>query len=141
MNKLTRYIVAFTVMLTSPWAAASEADTVSIQLNKVEQSAANCRLMFLARNNLAQDIGNLSFETVLLDQQGSIARLTVLDFMDLPANKLRLRQFEFTDLQCQEIKQILFNNLMTCTDTSANALDKCNDNLKLTSSTTIEVLD
>lgn len=141
MNNLTRYIVVFTLMLTSPWATANEAGTVTIELNKVEQSAGNCRLMFLARNNLAQHIGNLSFETVLLDQQGSISRLTVLDFMDLPASKLRLRQFEFADLQCQQIKQILFNNLMTCTDTSANALGNCKDSLQLTSSTTIEVLD
>jgi hypothetical protein len=141
MNKLTRYMVVFTLLFSSQWAVANEANTVTIELNKVEQSAANCRLMFLARNNLAQHIGNLSFETVLLDQQGSISRLTVLDFMDLPASKLRLRQFEFPALQCQEIKQILFNNLMTCSDSSANALSQCNDSLKLSSTTTIEVLD
>lgn len=141
MNKLSRSLAVMILMIVSPWGSAAESGTVSIELNKLEQSAANCRLMFLVRNQLTDNIANLSFETVLLDQQGAISRLTVLDFMALPAGKLRLRQFEFPALQCQDVKQILFNNLMTCTDSNSNHLSQCSNNLTLSSITNIEVLD
>ena len=141
MKKLTRTFMLIALMATSPWALANQDDKFTIQLNKVEQSEVNCRFLFLARNGLNNSVSNLSFETVLLDQQGSISRLTVLDFMDLPASKLRMRQFEFPNLQGDDVKQVLFNSVMTCTDGSAKPIGDCSNALALSSATNIEVLD
>lgn len=141
MHKFISAITLATLMVSSPWALANQDPAISIELNKIEQADANCRLLFLARNGLNQSIGNLAFETVLLDQQGSISRLTVLDFMDLPANKLRMRQFEFPNLQCNDVKQVLFNNVMNCANQASEQINQCSNQLQLTSSTNIEVLD
>ena len=145
MSKATTVIALIMTLLASPWASATQ-DKLSIELNKVEQIESSCHVFFLARNPLKQPINSLSFETVLLDQQGAISRLAVLDFLDLPANKVRMRQFEFPNLQCDDVKQLLFNSLISChsnanVNTDNEAASLCANNLMFTSLTNIEVLD
>ena len=144
MSKATTVITLIMTLLASPWACAAQ--KLSIELNKVEQIESSCHVFFLARNSLEQPINSLSFETVLLDQQGAITRLAVLDFLDLPAQKIRMRQFEFPSLQCDDVKQLLFNSLISChsnasMNTDSQATSLCANKLVFTSSTNIEVLD
>jgi len=43
-----------------------------------------------------------------------VAKLTLLDFQDLPAGRLRVRQFQFAGLACSEISRVLINGADTC---------------------------
>ena len=145
MSKATTVITLTIALLASPWVSAAQ-NSLSIELNKIEQIESSCNVFFLARNSLGQPINSLSFETVLLDQQGAITRLAVLDFLDLPANKLRMRQFEFPNLQCDAVNQLLFNSLISChsnasMNTDSQTTSLCANKLVFTSSTNIEVLD
>lgn len=100
--------------LFGPALAQEAAPAVSIELSTAEAAGNACTLSFVAQNDHAADISSAVYETVLFDGQGRVARLTLLDFQDLPAGRLRVRQFHFADMPCTAISRILINGASTC---------------------------
>jgi hypothetical protein len=94
-------------------AQEAAAPAVSIELSAAEAAGAACKLSFVVHNSHAQDIGKAVYETVLFDAKGQVARLTLLDFQDLPAGRLRVRQFQFPQA-CEGISRVLINGADTC---------------------------
>ncbi|WP_052249151.1 hypothetical protein [Leisingera sp. ANG-Vp] len=86
---------------------------VSIELSAAEPAGEACKLSFVVQNAHAADIGKAVYETVLFDARGQVARLTLLDFQDLPAGRLRVRQFQFPQA-CEGISRVLINGADTC---------------------------
>jgi hypothetical protein len=69
----------------------------------------------MAENTLGFDLSALVFEVVVLNQQGQVDRLTLLDFQDLPQGRKRVRQFDLPDLDCATLATVLINAASTCT--------------------------
>ncbi|OIQ43835.1 MAG: hypothetical protein BM558_10190 [Roseobacter sp. MedPE-SW] len=111
---------------------------VSIELSSAEEIGENCKLSFVVTNGHDKDIAQAVFETVLFDDAGQVSRLTLLDFQNLPAGRLRVRQFQFPQA-CADISRVLINGAQTCS-TAGLAEGACSQGLTVTSRTKIEVL-
>jgi hypothetical protein len=116
--------------LTTPVLAQENTVGLSIELSAAEEQDGTCLMSFVAQNNHPQDIDSAVFETVLFGESGQVARMTLLDFEQLPAGRLRVRQFRFDGMACTAISRILINGAETCTSTNLNA-NACTDDLKL----------
>jgi hypothetical protein len=125
------------------WAETSaktedHASGISIELSAAEDVGATCKLSFVVTNGHAADVEQAVYETVLFDAAGQVSRLTLLDFQDLPAGRLRVRQFQFPQA-CSDISRVLINGAETC---GAAGLDDaaCSQGLTLISRTGMELL-
>ena len=84
------------------------------------------------------DVEKAVYETVLFDAAGQVSRLTLLDFQDLPAGRLRVRQFQFPQA-CSDISRVLINGAETC-GAPGLADGVCTRGLTLVSRTGMELL-
>lgn len=100
--------------LFGPVSAQEAAPAVSIELSKAEAAGNACTLSFVAQNAHAADIASAVYETVLFDDHGRVAKLTLLDFQNLPSGRMRVRQFRFADMPCEGISRVLINGASTC---------------------------
>lgn len=99
--------------------AASSAETAAapalvVELNTLQKSERGCRFTFVATNQLGAELSKAAFELVLFDRQGKVSRLTVVDFRDLPEGKTKVRQFDFSGLDCTGIGRVLINDATEC---------------------------
>ncbi len=122
--------------MASPVTAQSATDArLSLDLNRVDQLDGTCRFTFLAENQLGQDIPAFTVETVVIDAEGVVDRLTLFEFGALPDGVPRVRQFDVPDLACDAVGRILVNGIADC-----GGVQNCADGLSLTSRTAIDVL-
>ena len=119
-------------------AAAKDAGGLTVELNTLDQVDGACRLTFTLDNDTGQDIGQAVYETVLFDTAGGVAELTLFDFREAPAGRLRVRQFDLADTDCAELGGFLLNDAATCTVAGA-ASDVC-DRAQAASRTAVEAL-
>lgn len=110
-----------------------------IELNAAEQRDGACLLTFVVENRQDRDIAKAVYETVLFDTEGRVDRLTLFNFADLPAGRVRVRQFSVPDLSCASLGRVLINGVNTCEAPDSGA-DACDGALELDSRTAIEVL-
>ncbi|MEM6711370.1 MAG: hypothetical protein AAF590_03720 [Pseudomonadota bacterium] len=124
-----------------PTPAASqeiERPTLTIELNTVRQVDSACRLVFLTSNDLRYDLTAVAFETVLINRDGLVDRLTVFDFQDLPKDRQRVRQFDLADTDCTVLGQVLINGAVTCNSDDTQT-DDCIDKLIVSTRTDVEI--
>jgi hypothetical protein len=114
-------------------AAAQEANApaLSLELNALQPSEGGCRLTFVVANGLGANVSRAAFELVLFDAEGLVDRMTVVDFQDLPADKTKVRQFDFKGTSCDQLGRVLINDATDCAGDGI-APDACIRNLKTT---------
>lgn len=118
--------------------ALAQEDTaprLSLELNRIDALEGACRLTFMAENALDEDLDALSLETVLIDTEGRVERLTLFDFGALPAGIPRVRQFDVPGLACDSLGRVLINGVTEC-----GAAEGCSDALELRTRTEVEVI-
>ncbi|MEP2715700.1 hypothetical protein [Pseudophaeobacter sp.] len=116
----------------------AKASGLSIELSAAEDVGEACKLSFVVTNTHDSTIEQVVYETVLFDTAGQVSRLTLLDFQDLPAGRLRVRQFQFPQA-CSDISRVLINGAQTCSvATGEDGL--CAQGLTLNSRTKMELL-
>lgn len=93
-------------------AAAPKA--LEVELNALAASQKGCLFTFLAVNGFAQDISKVSFEFVIFNDKGTVERLALLDFRELPAGKSKVRQFDVPGVKCETVKNLLINDSPVC---------------------------
>jgi hypothetical protein len=125
--------------LAIPAQAQEQTPGLSIELSAAEEQDGTCLMSFVVQNNHPQNIDAAVFETVLFGDAGQVARMTLLDFEQLPAGRLRVRQFRFDGMRCAAISRILFNGAETCAGTDLTA-DACSGNLNLNSRVKTELI-
>lgn len=121
-------VAAWLVGLALPVSAQS----LSVELNAAKSAQGACRLSFLAENTLGADLSAVVFEVVILNTQGQVDRLTLLDFQELPQGRKRVRQFDLPGVGCDAVAQLLINAAATCTAATLDA-DACMKGLVVTS--------
>lgn len=129
---------AFGNALSAQEVPQAQLGAISIELSSTEEIGEDCKLSFVVTNGHDKDIAQVVFETVLFDSAGQVSRLTLLDFQDLPAGRLRVRQFQFPQA-CADISRVLINGAQTCS-TAGLGQGACSQGLTVTSRTKIEVL-
>ncbi|WP_271951786.1 hypothetical protein [Ruegeria faecimaris] len=110
-----------------------------MELNNLQQVDGNCRLSFLVQNQTGAEIEAASYEAVVFDAQGNVVSLTLYKFRDIPAGRLRVRQFSIADMSCGDVGRILINGSNTCTVEGAES-DLCDAALTLNNRTDVEFL-
>ena len=93
---------------------AAAAKGLEVELNALAASQKGCLFTFVAANGLAQDISKVSFEFVIFNDKGTVERLALLDFRDLPAGKSKVRQFDVPGIKCEAVKNLLINDAPVC---------------------------
>jgi len=129
-----RTLLVFLLTMT-PAGAQEASSSLSIELNRIDPMDGACRLTFLAENALGTDLDVLSLETVLIDAEGRVDRLTLFDFGALPDGVPRVRQFDVPDLECGTLGRVLINGVAEC-----SAGENCADALRLSTRTDVEVI-
>ena len=120
-------------------AAAQDSGGIAVDLNRLDPVDNACRLTFVAQNALAP-LTALALETVLFDQAGRVAALTLFDFADLPQGSRRVRQFDVAGVACTDVAQVLINGVAACTGDSTTPAT-CAQALRVTGSVDdVEVL-
>jgi len=104
-------------------AAAQEAAPkgLDIELNALAASQKGCLFTFVAANGFSQSVSKVSFEFVIFNDKGTVERLALLDFRDLPAGKSKVRQFDVPGIKCEGVKNLLINDAPVC---EGEGLDK-----------------
>jgi hypothetical protein len=121
--------------MISPAHAQETAGSLSLELNRIDPLEGACRLTFLAENGLGADLQTLSLETVLIDREGRVERLTLFEFGALPNGVPRVRQFDLAGLACESLGRVLINGVADC-----SAGDGCAAGLDLSSRTDVELI-
>ena len=94
--------------------AATAAPSLKVELNAADTTEANCKLTFLITNDLSAPLDKAVYETVLFDREGTVNRLTLFDFGQLPVGRPRVRQFVVPQTTCENLGRILFNGAQSC---------------------------
>lgn len=124
-------LTAFAATATPGWADGP----LTLELNRLDSVEGACRLTFLAENGSGTDIVSLALETVLIDTDGVVDRLTLFEFGELPAGVPRVRQFDLSDLACADLGRVLVNGVAGC-----DGPDDCGNDLNLLTRTDVELI-
>lgn len=128
--------IAAALLAAGPtFAQDASSGRLSLELNRLDALDGACRLTFMAENGLAADLDALSLETVLIDTEGRVERLTLFEFGALPAGVPRVRQFDIPGLACDGLGRVLINGVAECGGDAA-----CADALDLSSRTDAELI-
>ena len=119
--------------------AATAAPSLKVELNAADTMEANCKLTFLITNDLSAPLDKAVYETVLFDREGTVNRLTLFDFGQLPVGRPRVRQFVVPQTTCENLGRILFNGAQSCDGAGIEA-GTCESALAPATRTEIEVL-
>lgn len=133
-------VQAFALAAAGPASAEGQTPepSLAIEINKAEQLEATCRLVFMTHNGLGADLTELSLETVLFDTEGGVERFTLFDFREVPAGKMRVRQFDLPDTQCSDIGKVLINGASACEGQGLTG-GECIEHLDATSRIDMEI--
>ena len=112
--------------------AQTDAARLFLELNNLQDIDGACRLSFLAKNESGVSVEKAVFETVVFDTSGGVVTLSLFDFRDLPADRIRVRQFDLSGISCSNIGQALINGASSCVVDGAES-DICKDALSLSS--------
>lgn len=107
----------------------SSAPVLSVELNALQSTENGCRFTFVVANQLGGTLETAAFELVLFDKAGMVSRLTIVDFKDLPAGKTKVRQFDFSGVDCASLGRVLVNDATECKGSGIDAR-ACIHNLK-----------
>lgn len=138
MRHLTGLLAA-TLLATAPAVAQDAAPTpgLTLELNALQPVEAGCRLTFVVENRLEGNVDKAGYELAFFDRDGFVTRLTAIEFLDLPAGRTRVRQFQFSGTSCEEIGHVLVNASTECSGDGIS-LAACLDGIETRNRTDIE---
>ena len=122
MMKPLNVICCAAAMTAFPVAAAGLAQAeeqpqkpaLMLELNAAQPSEKGCRLTFVVTNNLGGELSKAAFEVAMFNETGTVDRLTVLDFKDLPSGKTKVARFDLGGADCGKISRLLINTATEC---------------------------
>lgn len=88
--------------------------SLSLELNRVETAGEICRTTFVVRNRLGVAIKDLAIELVLFDKKKQVLKLLLVAAGALPDAKVRVRLFDLKGIACDQIGQVLLNDVTRC---------------------------
>lgn len=95
-------------------AAAAESDTISVELNRLQQVEDSCRMSLVFTNGLTVGIAALELEAVVFDAEGRAERFLLLKSEPLIPGKVRVHQYNLSATACTGIGSILVNDVVSC---------------------------
>ncbi len=108
------------------WQAAAHAQdahaqvkgSLSIELNKMEDTAQGCMSSFLFDNRTGHQLNRFQIDLVFFDADEVAAKQLLLDMAPLYADKKMLASLLLDDTACNKIGSVLVNRVPVCEDGS-----------------------
>ena len=94
-----------------------------VELNKLEEGEGACRAFFLFRNETGRSFEGFEMSLALLDTSGVIDQLLTVDAAPLPVARTTLKLFEFPDVACGDIAELLLHEVGACRPQNGDELD------------------
>ncbi|MEM9247616.1 MAG: hypothetical protein AAGB05_02855 [Pseudomonadota bacterium] len=94
-----------------------------VELNKLEEGEGACRAFFLFRNETGRSFEGFEMSLALLDTSGVIDQLLTVDAAPLPVARTTLKLFEFPQVSCGEIAELLLHEVGACRPQNGDELD------------------
>lgn len=120
-------------------AHGEQSQGVAIELNKLEQKGADCRLYMLFKNRDARAFESLKLDLVAFDRQSIVSQRLALEGGPLPAEKTLLKAFELSAVQCADLSRLLLNGVLACKTGGGEATD-CLQRVRTSSRTEVEFI-
>ncbi|MEM6358200.1 MAG: Tat pathway signal sequence domain protein [Pseudomonadota bacterium] len=127
-------------LILGPVTALAEAQSVRIELNKMEPQEAACQAFLLIENGTEDAFDSLVLDLVMFDTDGIIARRLAVDVAPLRAGRTSVKVFAMQGVACDGIGRVLVNDVLTCSANGA-ARDDCFDIIETTSRTGVELMN
>ncbi|TPW30539.1 hypothetical protein FJU08_11250 [Martelella alba] len=105
---------AFAEVETTAKTVVQAKAVIALELNAAATTEKGCKLTFVVENGLTTPITSLKAEVALFNADGVVDRMTMLDFLDLPVGKRRVRQFELPGAPCESLSGLLLNDVKVC---------------------------
>jgi hypothetical protein len=102
---------------------AFSADTLNVELNKLEVQDGACRAYLVFENQTPHSFSQLALDLVMFDKDGVIAKRLAVDVAPLPAGKTSVKLFDIEDLACDGIGRILVNDAIDCQEDGGKISD------------------
>jgi hypothetical protein len=134
-----RLLQASAAMLVGllPWFAhTAAAQTLDIELNKLEDLEGQCAASLVLTNRMSETLEQVRFDLYVFGQDGVIARRLLLDTGPMRVDKTTVATFALVDRPCGTVGRLLINDVPLCKTANGAQLD-CVDALDLTSRATV----
>lgn len=119
-------------------APASDESSISLELNKLEDSDKGCRAYVVVSNPSAKAFDAYKLDLVMFQKDGVIGRRFALDLAPLRPSKRSVKLFELDGTKCEDIGSFLVNDVMECRS-DGGAADDCLARMKVNSLTKVEI--
>lgn len=120
---LKRALIAAIFMLASS-SALAQAGGIEVELNKLEPVEGACRAYLVTQNLADTRFDAVQLDVVMFDNDGIVGRRLAVQVGPMPKNKTSIKVFDIKNLECQDIGQMLLNDVIECRDASG-ARDDC----------------
>jgi hypothetical protein len=116
-----------------PWSIDSAgAQTLDIELNKLENLNGQCAASLLLTNRLSETLDQVRFDLYIFGRDGVIVRRLLLDTGPMQVDKTTVATFALIDRPCDAIGRLLVSGVPICKGTDGSDID-CAAALNLTS--------
>jgi hypothetical protein len=126
---------ALALVAAMGWPAAGHAQedgALTIELNKMEDTAQGCLSSFLFDNRTGHQLSRFQIDLVFFDPDGVAAKQMLLDIAPLYADKKTFATFLLDETGCDKIGSILVNAVPRCENGSGREVG-CIDLLEVSS--------
>lgn len=121
-------------------AAAAEQPHLRLELNKAEQSAANCRVTFRITNFFPEKLDDINIEIYFTDKKGVVMQSVQFPFATVLAGKTRFAKFDVHETACADIGGMFVNEFKSCKG-SADMAEQCRATLEVANLTALPFSD
>jgi hypothetical protein len=123
---------------TQPASEATEDNTVTLELNKLQASEKGCRAFLVVSNPSSTKYDKFQIDLVMFQSDGVIGSRFAVELAPLLPSKRSIKEFVLTDTQCDSIGSFLVNDIMECS-ADAGPVNDCLARLKVNSLTKVEI--
>lgn len=113
-------------------AAPAEATPITVELNKLEDIDAGCRIYVVVNNETQQNFDTLKLDLVLFRKDGIVDQRFFVDLAPLKKEKRIVKLFELGKVQCNTIGSFLVNDVVEC-KSGADTVEDCLERIAVSS--------
>ena len=115
-------IAAFLVVANAT--ASAQAGGIDVELNKLEPVDGACRAYLVTQNLTDSTFEDVQLDVVMFDNDGIVARRLAVQIGPMARNKTSIKVFDIKNLACDDIGQMLLNDVLQCRS-DQGARDDC----------------